>query len=680
MGHRSHARAVLGTILVLGLSVGLSALGGTSNLPHAIHASPKFTFKPDVATSADPAPAASTTLLSTGATPTLISFSWTKSTSLIFSSYALEGSASGASGPWTVYANLTTASENYDYIYGQTPGASSWWQVLTWTDYIIGYSESGSNVAQVQQPVASNLTYTTLSPTSVQLNWTNSAEYGGNLSFVNYTVYQTIASGAPTVNEVLDSVGSKGDLVSGLSSGASYSFFVATADRAAATEGQKDYSTDSNSINFGTPATLEANATGQPAAADAASLVTFSCRGSGGVTPYQFAWTFGDGSNGTGATTSHAYSTPGNYTATCTVTDAAHTTTQNTSAVHISPHLNVRIFVNSSVSAPGTLLGFASNASGGPGGALSYQWNFGAGLVAGAANETYAFATAGLHETGISVTDRNGVTASDTVLVNVSAIQVSASASQAVGLEGSSFGFNASASGGAGGPYNYTWDFGDDSTGYGNITRHAFNSAGTFPVTLLTRDALGAVNTSNVSSIVVFAHLAIQIVLTTQSPVADQSVNLSAKVTGGSGSVVCQWNFGDGGSAAGCQARHAWTSSGAYAVKLNVTDRLAGTQTSSENIEVAAQPPASGKDVTPAHPGSANNSLWLWAIAAASLLGVGFVISIYALRRRGRSSTSAAPESPSKPQRASCPSCGAAIPTQALLCPRCHQLVRQVKP
>ena len=38
----------------------------------------------------------------------------------------------------------------------------------------------------------------------------------------------------------------------------------------------------------------------------------------GGITNYQ--WSFGDSSTGSGATPTHAYSSPGNYTATLTAT------------------------------------------------------------------------------------------------------------------------------------------------------------------------------------------------------------------------------------------------------------------------------------------------------------------------------------------------------------------------
>ncbi|UCH50732.1 MAG: PKD domain-containing protein [Chloroflexota bacterium] len=50
--------------------------------------------------------------------------------------------------------------------------------------------------------------------------------------------------------------------------------------------------------------------------------VDFSCIAMGGVSPYTYQWDFGDGASSTEQNPKHAYSFPGNYTATVTVTDS----------------------------------------------------------------------------------------------------------------------------------------------------------------------------------------------------------------------------------------------------------------------------------------------------------------------------------------------------------------------
>src|SRR4029077_3908973 len=51
-----------------------------------------------------------------------------------------------------------------------------------------------------------------------------------------------------------------------------------------------------------------------PASPAPGHAVSFAATASGGASPDFFTWSFGDGSNSTGASTSHTYSTTGNFT------------------------------------------------------------------------------------------------------------------------------------------------------------------------------------------------------------------------------------------------------------------------------------------------------------------------------------------------------------------------------
>jgi len=104
------------------------------------------------------------------------------------------------------------------------------------------------------------------------------------------------------------------------------------------------------------PPTAVASAT--PASGYAPLAVNFNSAGSadpdGSITSY--AWTFGDGGIGSGATTSHTYQNPGNYTAVLTVTDNQGAT--GTASVAISATTNPNV-----INAPSSLTGRGAKGS-----------------------------------------------------------------------------------------------------------------------------------------------------------------------------------------------------------------------------------------------------------------------------------------------------------------------------
>ncbi|OYW06355.1 MAG: hypothetical protein B7X11_01135 [Acidobacteria bacterium 37-65-4] len=84
-----------------------------------------------------------------------------------------------------------------------------------------------------------------------------------------------------------------------------------------------------------TPATGPlVTAQGLPTAGVAPLAVTFTASVSRGQLPYTYAWTFGDGSSGSGASVSHTYAAHGTYEARVTASDGAGAT--SSSSVYVS--------------------------------------------------------------------------------------------------------------------------------------------------------------------------------------------------------------------------------------------------------------------------------------------------------------------------------------------------------
>jgi PKD repeat protein len=65
------------------------------------------------------------------------------------------------------------------------------------------------------------------------------------------------------------------------------------------------------------------------------AALTFRGAASGGVSPYSWVWTFGDGNSAAGETLTHSYDSKGAFTATLTVTDTAGRQATDTTLVTI---------------------------------------------------------------------------------------------------------------------------------------------------------------------------------------------------------------------------------------------------------------------------------------------------------------------------------------------------------
>jgi PKD repeat protein len=152
--------------------------------------------------------------------------------------------------------------------------------------------------------------------------------------------------------------------------------------------------------------------------------VTFAGSESGGVGPFTYSWTFGDGATGTGSLTpTHAYTTPGTYTATLTVTDSLkHTSSANTTVTvnAVAPTVNAG---GPYSAAPGAAVSFSGSATAPNATDLTnatYKWTFGDGSTATGQNPSHTYATAGSYNVTLTVTETNGQSGTATATVSVS--------------------------------------------------------------------------------------------------------------------------------------------------------------------------------------------------------------------------------------------------------------------
>jgi PKD repeat protein len=125
-------------------------------------------------------------------------------------------------------------------------------------------------------------------------------------------------------------------------------------------------------------------------------------------------------------------------------------------------------------------------------------------------------------------------------------------------------------------PVTVTWDFGDNATGAGSSSTHAFRQAGTYTVTATATNRKGKSSDTATESVVV-ADPPVPASITgirasTQNPDTRTEVRFTATVNGDS-PITYAWNFGDGGTGSSATPTHTFSQPGTYTVTLNASNQ-----------------------------------------------------------------------------------------------------------
>ena len=133
-----------------------------------------------------------------------------------------------------------------------------------------------------------------------------------------------------------------------------------------------------------------------------------------------YSWNFGDGATATGVSPSHGFAAAGVYTVTLTVTDNQGATGSDTAIMTITnrpPSANAGVDQTVTV---GVAAGFNGSASNDLDGTISsYAWTFGDGSTGSGATPTHVYGSMGTFTATLTITDNNGGTATDSVIITV---------------------------------------------------------------------------------------------------------------------------------------------------------------------------------------------------------------------------------------------------------------------
>ncbi len=364
-----------------------------------------------------------------------------------------------------------------------------------------------------------------------------------------------------------------------------------------------DASATSMTEFFGTspPPTLSASFTYSPSSPQIGQTVSFTGSASGGTQPYSYSWSFGDGSTGTGSSAKHTYSSAGTLDVAFTVKDNGSPQQTKTSQQPISvsgapPPLTASFAYSPSSTQAGQPVTFTASASGGTS-AFTFSWSFGDGTTGTGSPVTHTYSSAGSYTAALTVKDSSSpqqtATSQMTVAVTSPPPPISASftLSPSSPSAGQSVSFAASASGGTP-PYNYTWSYGDGSTGTGLQVTHTYDRDGTYQVALTVADSIGSTGTWVAPVVVGTAPLQDGFTYNPTSPQPGDNINFTASARGGTPPYSYSWDFGNGASASGASATYSYSTAGSYTVTLTVIDSSNRSNNTSQGLTV----------YSPAHP------------------------------------------------------------------------------
>lgn len=178
-----------------------------------------------------------------------------------------------------------------------------------------------------------------------------------------------------------------------------------------------------------------------PTAPQSFQIVSFDATTStnGGVSCGQacsYSWNFGDGTTGTGQTTTHQFRSVSLFPVTLTVTDSRGATAMSTQSINVAtPTPPTVSFTVSPTPAPTNVDVFFNAAASRPASGrtiVSYAWNFGDGTTGGGVTTTHRYSGVGSYSVTLTVTDDANAVGQSTQTLSVGGISSQATAALVV--------------------------------------------------------------------------------------------------------------------------------------------------------------------------------------------------------------------------------------------------------
>jgi PKD repeat protein len=339
------------------------------------------------------------------------------------------------------------------------------------------------------------------------------------------------------------------------------------------------------------------------------AAILFSGSGSydpdGSIISFVWDFGFGDGNTGTGESPAYTYAQDGTYNVTLVVTDSEGATDTSTTTAAIDDTKPTADFAGTPTSGLKPLtVDFIDNST-------SYdaiaarEWAFGDGDTSTEQNPTHMYTSEGIYTVSLTVYEADGDSDTEAKVdyINVTVenqLPVSDPNGPYTGTEGAAILFSGSGSYDPDGSIvSYAWDFGfgDGNTGTGESPAYTYAQDGTYNVTLVVTDNVGATDTNTTTTTIADTEPTADFAGTPTSGLKPLTVDFSDSSTTYDGIAAWEWDFGDGNTSTEQNPTHVYTTEGIYTVSLTACEADDDSDTEMKldyiNVTRENQPPLS---------------------------------------------------------------------------------------
>jgi PKD repeat protein len=359
-----------------------------------------------------------------------------------------------------------------------------------------------------------------------------------------------------------------------------------------------------------------ASFTVSPAAPVSGSAVTFASSSSDpdGTIASQ-AWDLdNDGAfdDGTAATATKTFATPGSYTVRLQVTDDNGTSAVASKTVTVGNRAPVASFGSSPASpSSGDPVTFTSTSTDPDGFVASQAWdldNDGAFDDGTAATASRTFGATGSYTVRLQVTDDRGASSTTSQVVTVANRSPVAvfSVAPASPVTGAAVTFTSSSTDPDGTVASQAWDLDNDGAfddGTAATASRSFAKAGTYTVRLQVTDNNGATNADSKTVTVANRSPVAAFTIAPAAPVTGATVTFTSSSSDPDGTIASQaWDLDNDGAyddASTATASRSFAKAGTYTVGLQVTDDNGASATTAKTVTVANRAPVAAFTISP---------------------------------------------------------------------------------